>query len=40
MTMLITDDERTRLLANGQARADGQETDPLPVVRLLRQMRT
>ncbi|HCP6193931.1 TPA: DUF2958 domain-containing protein [Pseudomonas aeruginosa] len=34
MTMLITDDDRIRLLASGQARADGQETDPLPVVRL------
>lgn len=34
MTMLITDDDRIRLLANGQARADGQDTDPLPVVRL------
>ncbi|HCW0315786.1 TPA: DUF2958 domain-containing protein [Pseudomonas aeruginosa] len=34
MTTLITDDDRTRLLANGQARADGQDTDPLPVVRL------
>ncbi len=34
MTMLIADDDRIRLLVNGQARADGQETDPLPVVRL------
>lgn len=34
MTTLITDDDRTRLLANGQARAAGQDTDPLPVVRL------
>lgn len=34
MTMLITDDDRTRLLANGQARASGLDTDPLPVVRL------
>lgn len=34
MTMFITDDDRTRLLANGQARAGRQETDPLPVVRL------
>ena len=32
MTPLITADERTRLLANGQARAAGQDTDPLPVV--------
>jgi hypothetical protein len=30
MNALITDEERGRLLANGQARAD----DPLPVVRL------
>lgn len=34
MTMLITDDDRTCLLANGQALAFGQDTDPLPVVRL------
>lgn len=34
MTMLITDDDRIRLLANGQACAAGQDTDPLPVVRL------
>ena len=34
MTPLITADECTRLLANGQARAAGQDTDPLPVVRL------
>lgn len=34
MTPLITADERTRLLANGLARAAGQDTDPLPVVRL------
>lgn len=34
MTTLITDDDRTRLLANGQALAAGQDTDPLPVVRL------
>src|SRR3546814_16160515 len=27
-------DERTRLLATGQARAAGQDSDPLPVVRL------
>ena len=33
MTPLITADERSRLLA-GQARAAGQDTDPLPVVRL------
>ncbi|MDK7585038.1 DUF2958 domain-containing protein [Alcaligenes faecalis subsp. phenolicus] len=34
MTILITADDRIRLLANGQARADGQDTDPPPVVRL------
>ncbi|HCF5866356.1 DUF2958 domain-containing protein [Pseudomonas aeruginosa] len=34
MKPLITTDERTRLLANGQDRAGGQDTDPLPVVRL------
>ena len=34
MKALITDEQRTRLLANGQAHADGQELDPLPVVRL------
>lgn len=34
MNPLITDEERARLLANGQARAAGQDTDPLPVVRL------
>jgi len=34
MTMLITDGDRIRLLANGQALAAGQDTDPLPVVRL------
>ena len=34
MTPLITADERTRLLANGQALAAGQDTDLLPVVRL------
>lgn len=34
MTPLITADERTRLLSNGQAGAAGQDTDPLPVVRL------
>ncbi|EVT87797.1 hypothetical protein Z046_26200 [Pseudomonas aeruginosa VRFPA09] len=31
---LITDDERARLLACGRARAAGQDTDPVPVVRL------
>ena len=34
MNPLITEDERARLLAHGQARADGQAGDPLPVVRL------
>ena len=34
MNPLITEDERARLLAHGQARAAGQPTDPLPVVRL------
>lgn len=34
MKPLITADERTRLLANGQARAAGQVIGPLPVVRL------
>lgn len=34
MKPLITEDERQRLLAHGQARADGQAIDPLPVVRL------
>ncbi|MGY6268669.1 DUF2958 domain-containing protein [Achromobacter denitrificans] len=34
MTPLITTDDRTRLLANGQDRAAGQVIDPLPVVRL------
>ena len=29
MTLLITADERTRLLSNGQARAAGQDTDRL-----------
>eukprot|EP01037_Dinobryon_pediforme_P033573 gene33573-39062_t len=31
---LTTADERAQLLANGAARAAGQRTDPLPVVRL------
>lgn len=31
---LTTSDERTKLLANGSARAAGQSIDPLPVVRL------
>jgi len=34
MAQLLTDDDRACLLANGQARATGQEADPLPVVRL------
>ncbi|SAI67526.1 lipoprotein [Bordetella ansorpii] len=34
MNRLITEDERKRLLANGQARAAGQAIDPMPVVRL------
>lgn len=31
---LITETEREQLLANGRAWAAGQDTDPLPVVRL------
>lgn len=34
MPQLLTDDDRARLLANGVARATGQDTDPVPVVRL------
>lgn len=34
MNRLITEDERRQLLAHGQARADGETIDPLPVVRL------
>ena len=34
MNPLITEDERVLLLANGKARAAGQDVDPLPVVRL------
>jgi hypothetical protein len=34
VTPLVTEDDRARLLAHGQARAAGQDTDPLPVVRL------
>lgn len=34
MTPLISADERSRLLSNGQARVAGQDTDPQPVVRL------
>lgn len=31
---LITDTQRRELLANGTAHADGQEFDPLPIVKL------
>ena len=31
---LVTEEERARLLAHGQARAAGQHADPLPVIRL------
>ena len=31
---LVTDAQRAQLLANGRARAAGQDLDPLPVVRL------
>lgn len=34
MTPLITEQERARLLAQGQARSTGSDTDLLPVVRL------
>lgn len=34
MTLLVTEEDRARLLAHGQVRAAGQDTDPLPVVRL------
>lgn len=34
MSPLVTEEERTRLLAHGQARANEKDTDPLPVVRL------
>ena len=34
MNPLITEEDRARLLAHGQARAAGQVIDPLPVVRL------
>lgn len=34
MKVLITEEQRTQLLANGHARAEGQALDPLPVVRL------
>ncbi len=31
---LITDEQRTQLLANGRATAEGQDIDPPPVVKL------
>lgn len=31
---LITDEQRAQLLANGRASAEGQDIDPLPVVKL------
>lgn len=34
MNLLITDDQRAQLLANGRARAEGLDIDPRPVVRL------
>lgn len=34
MKTLITDEQRTQLLANGRARAEGQALDPLPIVKL------
>lgn len=34
MNRLLTEDERTQLLANGEARAAGVAVDPLPVVLL------
>jgi hypothetical protein len=34
MNPLITEDDRARLLAHGQARAAGRAFDPVPVVRL------
>ena len=34
MNRLISEDERERLLAHGQARAAGRAIDPMPVVRL------
>ncbi|MCY1280153.1 DUF2958 domain-containing protein [Pseudomonas aeruginosa] len=34
MNRLITEEERARLLAHGEARAAGQIIDPVPVVRL------
>ncbi|KPG01330.1 hypothetical protein IP86_04705 [Rhodopseudomonas sp. AAP120] len=34
MNLLITEDDRARLLAHGEARAAGRVFDPMPVVRL------
>lgn len=34
MNLLITEDDRTRLLAHGEVRAAGRAFDPVPVVRL------
>jgi len=34
MNLLITEDDRGRLLAHGEARAAGRAFDPVPVVRL------
>lgn len=34
MKTLITEQQRTQLLANGQAHAEGSDIDPLPVVKL------
>jgi Protein of unknown function (DUF2958) len=31
---LITDEQRAQLLANGQARVEGRQLDPQPVVKL------
>ncbi|MFZ3259233.1 MAG: DUF2958 domain-containing protein [Thiobacillus sp.] len=31
---LITDEQRAQLLANGRASAEGQDIDPLPIVKL------
>ncbi len=35
MNLLITEDDRTRLLAHGEVRAAGRAFEPVPVVRLL-----
>ena len=34
MKTLITEEQRTQLLINGQARAEGRKLDPQPVVKL------